>query len=78
MTKVLYLASKKEQCKVLRVKRVDSEVGLLGLNSSSTLSKLLNLSMPQFLVFNFLKSVNQESWKMPGKMQKSHVVSTVS
>lgn len=48
---VLSLASKKVQGKVL-VKRVDSELGLLGLNSSSTLGKSLNLPMPQF---SFLK-----------------------
>lgn len=45
MTEVLSV-SKKVQCKVL-VKRVGSEVRLIGLNPSSiTSSKLLNLSMP--------------------------------
>lgn len=35
------------------VKRVDSEVRLFSLNPSSTSSKLRNLSMPRFLVFDF-------------------------
>lgn len=50
MAKVLSLASKKVQCKVL-VKRVGSEVRLIGLNPSSIISsKLLNLSVPSFFV----------------------------